>query len=44
MTPVLPLALWMSLFPIFVTPFGVAVRGKAKHKIAGIGHSVLWQP
>ncbi len=27
-----------------VTPFGVAGRGKATHKIAGIGHLVLWQP
>ena len=28
----------------FRYPFGVAGRGKATHKIAGIGHRVLWQP
>ena len=33
------------LLPIFfITPFGVAVRGKASLKIACIGHSVLGEP
>ena len=33
------------LFPIFcITPFGVAVRGKASLKIACIGHSELGEP
>ena len=29
------------IFPICISPFGVAVRGKASFKIACIGHSVL---
>ena len=30
--------------PYVVTPFGVAVSGKASLEIACIGHSVLWEP
>ena len=44
MTLFLALALLTYIKAHFVTAFGVAGRGKATHKIAGIGHLVLWQP